>query len=1192
MSPVKMERPHDTWFGFHLRRRLRGLGRAGFALALGVGALVVTPAVAEATATWSSPVATSSPGGLKSVSCPTTSFCMAVDVHGNALTYNNGSWSSTSIDPNGPALQSVSCPTTGFCAAADNYWNALTYNGSWSSPTAITNGANLPSVSCPTSTFCMAVDDTGHALTYNSGSWSQPLLIDTYHNGILDSVSCPTTSFCMAIDLDGNALTFSSGSWSQPLLIDPAGTSTGNLYSVSCPTTSFCVAVDQSGNALTYNNGSWSSPIAIDATNQIITSVSCPTTSFCMAVDAYGNALTFNGFGWSTTSIDSSGLYSVSCPTSSYCVAVDSSGKALTYSAPTVPGKPTSVAGTSGANGQSVVTWVAPSSDGGSAITGYTVESSGTSGGTYTTTNCANVNALTCTVTGLTNGTPYYFKVEATSSAGTGPLSSPSIATTPAATAPLAPTSVAGTSGANGESVVTWNPPSSDGGSPITGYTVESSSSSGGTFATASMCSNVNTLTCTVTGLTNGVGYYFKVKAINLVGTGPLSSASTVATTGYAGAVLGDHPSVYYRFDETSGTTAIDSTGDTAGATYGTSGVTPGQPGAILSDATNFAVVGNSSGPMASYVDTTNVLPHGSSARSVQVWMKTTTITPNNQVLVFYGDLTNTGTAFFMGVKPSATGGSTVTIVGNYNGDLVFNVPQSLADGSWHELVVTYDGVRTDTLYVDGQSEGSQSLSSAYVTPLGTTLDVGWQNQFNGVANFVGSLDELAIFPSALSAAQVTATYNAASVGQGANVITPGAPPSSPVVGGATYTPTATATSGDTVAITLDGTPAGCTLSGGVVSFTAVGTCLIDFNDVGNANYAAATQVQQSLSVVAASSGGGGGSTTGPPNAPPPSSASTDGTVSYGIPVSKSVSTGAATSILQTSNGATVTVTVPVGALPSGTTVSMYPVTDTVALTAQVPAGQSYVVAFAVAWEAPGGTSPSATTPVTMTITDPSIVAGDTIYELTSTGLVALGTASANGTVTVTFSSDPTFTVTHHVTLLAQAPITLNSTKGTVGKALTLTSSGGSGASAVTYAVTSAGSANCSITGGVLNATRAGTCTVTATKAADATYQSVSSASTTMTFTARVAPVRLHAAWVHGYAVTGRTVVITIGGRGFWGRPTIASHGGTTARVQKDNGRILKVKVSVEAGSHDGTFTFTITLANGHSCRVRYVQRG
>jgi len=75
--------------------------------------------------------------------------------------------------------------------------------------------------------------------------------------------------------------------------------------------------------------------------------------------------------------------------------------------------------------------------------------------------------------------------------------------------------------------------------------------------------------------------------------------------------------------------------------------------------------------------------------------------------------------------------------------------------------------------------------------------------------------------------------------------------PSNATVGGATYTPTATASSGLTpVTITIDASASSvCSISGGVVSFTAAGPCVIDANQAGNASYNAALQVQQSITV-------------------------------------------------------------------------------------------------------------------------------------------------------------------------------------------------------------------------------------------------------------------------------------------------------------------------------------------------------
>jgi hypothetical protein len=75
--------------------------------------------------------------------------------------------------------------------------------------------------------------------------------------------------------------------------------------------------------------------------------------------------------------------------------------------------------------------------------------------------------------------------------------------------------------------------------------------------------------------------------------------------------------------------------------------------------------------------------------------------------------------------------------------------------------------------------------------------------------------------------------------------------PSPVKVGAPTYTPTATASSGLPVSITLDGTSSGCVLTSGVVSFPSAGTCLINANQPGGAGWLAAAQVQQSITISA-----------------------------------------------------------------------------------------------------------------------------------------------------------------------------------------------------------------------------------------------------------------------------------------------------------------------------------------------------
>jgi hypothetical protein len=82
-----------------------------------------------------------------------------------------------------------------------------------------------------------------------------------------------------------------------------------------------------------------------------------------------------------------------------------------------------------------------------------------------------------------------------------------------------------------------------------------------------------------------------------------------------------------------------------------------------------------------------------------------------------------------------------------------------------------------------------------------------------------------------------------------AQVITFTSTPPSPALTGGSYTPAATGGgSGNPVTFSIDpaSTTGACSISsGGVVSFTAAGTCVIDANQAGNANYAPVPQVSQ-----------------------------------------------------------------------------------------------------------------------------------------------------------------------------------------------------------------------------------------------------------------------------------------------------------------------------------------------------------
>jgi hypothetical protein len=79
---------------------------------------------------------------------------------------------------------------------------------------------------------------------------------------------------------------------------------------------------------------------------------------------------------------------------------------------------------------------------------------------------------------------------------------------------------------------------------------------------------------------------------------------------------------------------------------------------------------------------------------------------------------------------------------------------------------------------------------------------------------------------------------------------------------------------------------------------------------------------------------------------------------------------------------------------------------------------------------------------------------------------------------------------------------------------------------------------------------------------------------------------------VVGGVWTGRTVIVTILGSGFFGQPRIISNMGrsTTARVIHDTGKRLTVRVTVRPGTPEGMHVFRITLANEKSCNVHYSQ--
>ncbi len=189
-----------------------------------------------------------------------------------------------------------------------------------------------------------------------------------------------------------------------------------------------------------------------------------------------------------------------------------------------LPGAPTGVAGAGRASAVDL-TWTAPTSNGGSLISGYRITPY--INGVAQTATVTEYPLASATIGGLTNGTAYTFTVAAINGVGTGPSSTASNPITPtAAQAPGAPTGVTGSPG-DTRVTVAWTAPASDGGAPITGYRITPYV---GAVAQSPIDVGAIPTNSVVSGLTNGTPYTFTVAARNGVGLGPASTSSQPVT--------------------------------------------------------------------------------------------------------------------------------------------------------------------------------------------------------------------------------------------------------------------------------------------------------------------------------------------------------------------------------------------------------------------------------------------------------------------------------------------------------------------------------------------------------------------------------------------------------------------------------------------------------------------------------------
>lgn len=332
---------------------------------------------------------------LAGVSCPTTSFCGAVDSLGNFLSSTNptggaAAWTTTNLwrvnFSNG--LRGISCPSTTMCIVIDGaggLWSSTNPTGgkaAWSR-FYVEGVFSFSSVECPTTSLCVATSGdkvvTSTDPTGGEGAWATA-------DVPAGPLSCPSATFCAATSFGGKVYTTTNptggaGAWQETSLsgspdltgiecpsaglciagygsgvytsTDPtggAGTWTsaivGGIWRLTCPTASLCVGA-AGGEVVTSTNptggvGHWSRA-TFEATPGFFTSsVSCPSISLCVAVGKGKSLTSTNPTGgagaWSAQQIDSDGfsrLTTADCPSASFCAVVDAAGKVLTSTNPT-----------------------------------------------------------------------------------------------------------------------------------------------------------------------------------------------------------------------------------------------------------------------------------------------------------------------------------------------------------------------------------------------------------------------------------------------------------------------------------------------------------------------------------------------------------------------------------------------------------------------------------------------------------------------------------------------------------------------------------------------------------------------------------------------------------------------------------------------------------------------------------------
>lgn len=233
--------------------------------------------------------------------------------------------------------------------------------------------------------------------------------------------------------------------------------------------------------------------------------------------------------------------------------------------------------------------------------------------------------------------------------------------------------------------------------------------------------------------------------SLTLTGAGQGSEVPGASLT-YAQTVLADSPVRYWKLDEPSGVTATDTQGNGNGTYVGTP--TLAQAPAIAAGTSVTFAAGQyvtATGPLLALPATTWV---------IEAWVKKASIVNGATI---YSERTGAGTGL-IGLVINASGFLAMNYrndAGSLDGYVATSV--NVADGNWHHIAARMNGTAV-TLFADGGSVGTATRSAGGAM---TTNALRWGQDNAGTADWVGSLDELALYTTALADARILAHFNA-----------------------------------------------------------------------------------------------------------------------------------------------------------------------------------------------------------------------------------------------------------------------------------------------------------------------------------------------------------------------------------------------------------------------------------------------